>query len=157
MAFLIIFLLGTNYSLPSGQIDEKAVRQLMLYDESWFKISITYLGVQLMEDVFKIVALNGLFGVEQVEEFLDELRGHIDLEGAYFHGFVDEELEEELVDALEVGPGWVHFFLLVDTRFRKVQIALLDVGKRSENVLFNHLHDLVQIWNDHRHYVFLVL
>ena len=77
----------------------------MLYDESWFKISITYLGVQLMEDVFKIVALNGLFGVEQVEEFLDELRGHIDLEGAYFHGFVDDELEEELALLQVVLPG----------------------------------------------------
>ena len=129
----------------------------MFKDESWFKISITYLGVQLMEDVFKIVALNGLFGVEQVEEFLDELRGHIDLEGAHFHGLVDDELEEELVDALEMGPGWVHLFFLINTSLREAEVGFLDVWKRSENILLDHLHDFVQVGNNDANHIFLVL
>ena len=56
-----------------------------------------------------------------------------------------------------MGPSWVHLLLLVDTRLSEVQIALLHVRQGSEDVLLNHLHDLVEIRNDHANHVFLVL
>ena len=54
-------------------------------------------------------------------------------------------------------PGGVHFFLLIDTRLCKVQVALLDVGKWAEDVLLDHLHHFVQVGDDHAHHIFLVL
>ena len=110
-----------------------------------------------MKDVLQVVTLNGLLRVEKIEEFLDELGSDVDLEGADLHGFVDHQLEEKLIDALEMGPRWVHLFLLVDTGLCEVQVAFLDVWQGTEDVLFNHLHDLVEVRDDHAHNRFLVL
>ena len=73
-----------------------------------------------MKYILEVVALNGLLRIEEVEEFLHELGRDIDFEGADFDGLVDYELEEELINALKVGPCGIHFFLLVDTSLRKV-------------------------------------
>ena len=54
-------------------------------------------------------------------------------------------------------PGRVHLFLLVDTCLSKVQIALFHVGKGTEDVFLNHLHDLVEVGDYDAHHVFLVL
>ena len=110
-----------------------------------------------METVFEVVALDALLAVEQVEELLHELGCHVHLERAHLNGLVDDELKEELVDALEVGPGGVHLLLLVDTGLGEVQVALLHVGQWAEDVLLNHLHHLIQVGDDHRHNIFLVL
>lgn len=67
------------------------------------------------------------------------------------------ELEEELVNSLEMGPRWIHFFLLVDTGLSHTKIRFFDVGKWSENILLNHLHYFVQIRYDQTRYVLLVL
>jgi len=56
-----------------------------------------------------------------------------------------------------MGPRGVHFFFLVNSSFCEVQIALFDVWKRTEDVLFNHLHDLVEVGDDNADHVFLVL
>ena len=56
-----------------------------------------------------------------------------------------------------MGPGRVHFLLLVDTGLSKSQIALFHVWKGSENVLLNHVHHFVKIWDDVAADVFLVL
>ena len=117
----------------------------------------TYLGVEFVEDVFEVVTLNGLFGVKEIQKFLHELRRDIDLELSDFNGFVDDELQEKLVDALQMRPCRVHFFLLVDTCLSEVQIALLHVWQGSEYILFDHLHDLVEVGDDDADYVFLVL
>lgn len=78
-----------------------------------------------MQDIFEVVTLYWLLGIKQVKEFLHKLGRHIEFELFYFNGLVDHELQEELIDALQVRPGWVHLLLLVDTSLCKVQIALL--------------------------------
>lgn len=98
-----------------------------------------------MKDILEVVSFDAFFAVEEFEEFLDELGGHVDLEGLHVDCLVDDQLEEELVDALEVGPGGVHLFFLFDSSFRETQVALFDVGEGSENVFFNHLHDFIQV------------
>ena len=117
----------------------------------------TYLGVKLVENVLEVVAFDGLLRVEKVKELLDELGRHVDFEGADLNRLVDNQLKEKLVDTLEVGPRGVHLFFLIDSRLSEVQIALLDVGQGAEDVLLNHLHDLVEVGDDHAHDVFLVL
>ena len=87
----------------------------------------TYLGVKLVKDVLQVVTLDRLLRIEKVEELLHELRCDVDLERSDLHGFIDNKLQEKLVDTLQMRPGWVHFFLLVDTSLRKVQIALLNI------------------------------
>ena len=116
----------------------------------------TYLGIKFMENVFKVVTLDRLLRVEKVEEFLDELGSDINFEAFDFDGLVDHKLQEKLVDSLEVGPCGVHLFFLVNTCLCEVKIAFLHVGQGSEDVLFNHLHNLVQVGNNHRDHVFLV-
>ena len=54
-------------------------------------------------------------------------------------------------------PCWIHLLLLVNTSFSESQACLLDVGKWSEYVFFNHLHHFVQIRNDQARDILLVL
>ena len=110
-----------------------------------------------MENVFEVVTFNAFLGVEKLEEVLHELGSHVDLEGANFNRLVDNELEEEFIDALEVGPCGVHFFLLINSGLLEAEVALFDVGEGTEDVLLNHLHHFVQVGNDQRGDVFLVL
>ena len=70
---------------------------------------------------------------------------------------MNNKLQEELVNALQVGPGGVHLLLLVDTSLSHAQVGLLDVWQRPKDILFNHVEDLVQVWNDDRRHVLLVL
>ena len=56
-----------------------------------------------------------------------------------------------------MGPSGIHLFLLVNTSFSETKVGLLHVGQRSENVLLDHLHDFVQVWNNNANYIFLVL
>ena len=87
---------------------------------------------------------------------MHELRSDISFELLDLDALIDDKLEEELVDALEMGPRWVHFFFLVNTRLRKVQVALLDARQGTEDVLLNHLHGLVHVGDDGAHRDFLV-
>ena len=101
------------------------------------------LGVELVQDILEVVTLYRLLRIEQVKELLHELRRDIDLERADLDGFIDDELEEELIYALQVGPRWIHLFFLVNTSFSEIQVALFHVRKGTEDVFLNHLHDLV--------------
>ena len=101
------------------------------------------LGVELVQNILEVVALYRLLRIEQVKELLYELRRDIDLERADLHGFIDDELEEELIYALQVGPRRIHLFFLINTSFSEIQVALFDVRKGPENVFLDHLHDLV--------------
>jgi hypothetical protein len=65
-------------------------------------------------------------------------------------------LQEELIDTLEVGPSRVYFILLLDTGLRKTKVGFLYVRKGSENVLFDHLHDLIEVRDDQSGYILLV-
>jgi hypothetical protein len=53
---------------------------------------------------------------------LDELWGDVNLELANFNRFVDNQLQEELIDTLEMRPGRVHFFFLVNTGFGESKV-----------------------------------
>ena len=54
-------------------------------------------------------------------------------------------------------PCRIHLLFLVNTSLSESEVRLLDVGQRSENVLLDHLHDFVQVWNNNANYIFLVL
>ena len=56
-----------------------------------------------------------------------------------------------------MGPGRVHFFFLLHASFRKVQIALFDIWKRTEDIFFNHWHDMFQAWYNDTYNTFLIL
>ena len=72
---------------------------------------------------------------------MNELGRDVDFQLSDLNRLVNDQLEEKFVNALKVGPSGIHFFLLLHTSLREVQIALLDIGKRTEDILFNHLHD----------------
>jgi len=118
---------------------------------------MTYLCVEFVQNVFEVVAFNGFFRVEQLQELLHELRSHVYLETAHFHSLVNHELQEELVDALQVGPGGVHLFFLVNACLREAEVRFLDVWQRSEDVFLDHLHHLVEVRDNQRLHVLLVL
>ena len=103
------------------------------------------LGVELVEYVLEEVAFDSLFSIEQIEEFLNELRGNVDFKGSDLDSLTHDQLEEKLIDSTEMGPGRVDVFFLFDTSLSEVEIAAFDVGKRSEDVLLDHSHDLIQL------------
>ena len=86
------------------------------------------LGIKLVKDVFEVVSLHIFLRIEQLEELLNELGSNIGLKALHITGFVDNQLKEELVDALQMGPRGVDFLLLLDTGLRERKArALLDV------------------------------
>jgi hypothetical protein len=105
-------------------------------------------GVELMQDVLEIVSLDGLLGIEKLEELLDKLNGDINLQLLDINRLIDDELQEKLIDTLKVRPGGIDLILLLDTGLRELEVGLLDVGQGTENVLLNHGHNVVQMRND---------
>ena len=87
---------------------------------------------------------------------MHELGRHVEFELLDLDRLADDELEEEFVDTLEVRPSWVHLLLLVDARLGEIQFVLVYARQWAEDVLFDHLHGLVHVWNDGADYVFLV-
>ena len=87
---------------------------------------------------------------------MDKLLRHVTLELLDLDRFIDNKLEEELVDALKVRPGRVHLLLLVNTSLCKVQFVFVDARKWAEDVLFDHLHSLIEIWYNSANCDFLV-
>ena len=118
----------------------------------------TYLGIELMQNIFEVISLDGLLRIEQIKEPLHKLGCYVDFEGADLNLLVDDKLQEKLIDTLNVGPGRIHLLLLVgDTSLSEVQVVLLDTWQRSEDVLFNHLHDFIQVLKNDARQSFLVL
>lgn len=114
------------------------------------------LGVQPMEDVLQVLPLLWLLTVEELEELLDEFVSDEGLEALHIGGVVDDQLEEELINRLEVRPGRVDDnLLLLDTDVHAGGV-LLDHRKRPEDVLLDHLHDVVQMGDDEVDNVVLV-
>lgn len=119
-------------------------------------VGFSYLCVEFVQDVLKVVPLDRFFRIEELQEFLDELGRHVDLERLHIDSLVDNELQEEFVDALDVGPGRVDLLLLLDTCLAEAEAAFLNVGQGTENVLLYHLHDLVEVWDNQCGNVLLV-
>lgn len=109
-----------------------------------------------MKDILQVVSLNALFRVEKFEEFLYELRGDKNFKLTDLNGLVDNKLEEKLVNTLKMWPGGIHFFVLIDTRLRKTEVGLFDVRQRSKDILLDHRHHLLDVWNYQLCYVLLV-
>ena len=114
------------------------------------------LGVELVEDVLEVITLNCFLCVEQIEEFLNELGCHKDLKRSNFDGLVHDQIEEKLVNSLEIWPGRVNFFFLVDTSLSKIELSMFYIREWAEDILLDHLHNLFQRWNNDRHYLFLI-
>lgn len=110
-----------------------------------------------MKNVFEVVTFDRLLRVKQLEEFLNKLRSNVDLERSYFDGFVDNELQEKLINSLQMRPGRVDLILSLDARFRKIKIGLLDVWQRSKDIFLDHGHDIVEVRYDQTDDCLLVL
>jgi hypothetical protein len=51
---------------------------------------LTYLSVELVQNIFQIVAFNRLLGVKQLQELLHKLWSNKNLQCANFNQFVDD-------------------------------------------------------------------
>ena len=134
------------------QGEEALVDSLSDHFSSWDK-----LGIQLVENVLEVVSLNGFFGVKKFQEFLDELRGNVNFEWSNFNCLVDDELKEELIDTLEMWPGWFDLIFLLHTSLRELKIRLLEVGKWPEDIFLNHGHYIVKVRNNQANDSLLIL
>jgi len=101
-----------------------------------------------MKNIFEVISFEGLLRIEQLEEFLDKLRCDIDFKRLNIHSFIDNQLQEKFINTLDMGPNWVNLIFLFDSSFRESKVFLLNVGQGSEDVAFNHLHDLVEVGDD---------
>ena len=110
-----------------------------------------------MKNVLQIISFHRFFRVKKFQEFLHKLGCYVDLERANLDGLINHKLKEELIDSLEVWPGWIHLFFLINTGLRESKVGLLDVGERPKDVLLDHLHDFIEVGDDNANDVFLVL
>lgn len=71
------------------------------------------LSVQTMKNILEVLALSWLLGVEQLQELLDEGRSDVHLQGLDVSAIIDDQLQEEFIDGLKVGPSRIgkRFFL----------------------------------------------
>lgn len=115
------------------------------------------LCIELVQDIFEVISFDSFFRIKQLQKFLDKLWSNVDFEALNISSFIDDQLEEELVNTLEMGPRWIDLFFLFNSCFRKSESALFNIGQWSENVLLDHLHHLIKIRNDHLNHAFLIL
>ena len=123
--------------------EEALVHSLSNHFSSWNQLCI-----ELMKNVLKIISLDRFFGIEKLEELLNELWSDIDLKRSNLNCFVNNQLKEELIDPLEMWPCWVDLILLLDTGLRELKVGLLDIWERSEDVLLDHGHHIVKVGDD---------
>lgn len=69
-----------------------------------------------MKDILEVVTFDGFFTVEKLEELLHELGCDVHFQGTDFDALVDDQLQEELVDTLEVGPRGIHILFSLNSR-----------------------------------------
>lgn len=71
------------------------------------------LGVESVENVLEVFSFPWFFGVKELQKLLNEGRSDVHFQSLDICSVVDDELKEELVDWLEMRPGWVGkgFFL----------------------------------------------
>jgi len=101
-----------------------------------------------MEYILEVVTFYRLLCIEKFKKFLDKLGSHVNFQRTDFYGFINNELQEKLINTLNVRPGRVDLFLLLYSCLRKLKIRLLYIRQRSEYVLFDHGHDVVEVRND---------
>ena len=68
-----------------------------------------------------------------------------------------DEHEEDLVDALQVWPSRISALFLGDSSLLRIEVELLDVGQWSEDVLLDHIHDLIEVGYDQLRETLLIL
>lgn len=54
-------------------------------------------------------------------------------------------------------PGRLNFILLLYTSFAKLEVGLFEVWQWSEDILLDHSHHVVKVWDDKRNHSFLIL
>ena len=110
-----------------------------------------------MQNVLEVFSLPRLFGVKQLQKLLDEGGSDVDFKGLDLSAFVDNELEEEFVDWLKMGPGGVDQILLfLHSHTLAWKASLLEDGKRPEDVLLDHVDDQVQVGDNDRGHAVLI-
>ena len=72
-----------------------------------------------MKYILEVITLDGFLTVEKFEEFLHELRCYVHLQRSHFDALVDDQLQEELVDTLQVGPRGIHILFSLHTCLRE--------------------------------------
>jgi hypothetical protein len=56
-----------------------------------------------------------------------------------------------------VRPCWINLVLLLNSGLGELQVRLLNIWEWSENVFFNHGHDIVKMWDYQAYHCFLIL
>ena len=135
-----------------NESEEALVNSLSYHLTSWNQF-----GVQLMQDIFEVVSLHGLFRVEEFQEFLYKLRGDVHLERPYFNSFIDNKLQKEFIDPLQMWPGWLNLIFGFHSSLGELKILFLEIGKWPENVFLNHGHNIVEVRNNETDNRFLIL
>ena len=97
--------------------EEALVHCLSNHFSSWDKF-----GIQLVENVLQVVSLNRFLGVEQLQEFLHKLWGHIDFKSLNFNSLMNYKLKEEFINSLKMRPSWLNFFLSLNTSLLELEI-----------------------------------
>ena len=54
-------------------------------------------------------------------------------------------------------PSWINLILSLNTSLRELEIGLFHIWQRSEDVLLDHGHYVIQVWNDQIDNCLLVL
>ena len=45
-------------------------------------------------------------------------------------------------------PSWINLILSLNTSLRELEIGLFHIWERSEDVLLDHGHYVIQVWDD---------
>lgn len=105
------------------------------------------LGVKSVKNILQVLSFLWFFRIEQLKELLNEFVSDESLQTLDISGIINNQLEEEFINWLEMWPTWVEDdFLFFNAHI--IWPTLLDDRKWSENVLLNHFHDSVKIWDD---------
>ena len=105
-------------------------------------------GIKLVKNILKIVSFYGFFRIKELQEFLNELGCNVNFQRTNFNSFIDDKLEEKLINTLKVRPCWINFIFLFNTSLRELQVRFLDIWKWPKDIFLDHGHDIIKMRND---------
>lgn len=112
-----------------------------------------------MQNILEEISFFSQIRVEKLQKFGNEVACNELLECPDITSLIDDKLQEDVVYSSNVHPAMVGLLLLLlDTSFRDSEgdVISVGVGERTENIFFNHVHNIFYIRNEKLGYKTLV-
>ena len=106
-------------------------------------------GIKAVKDIFQVFSFPRLFWIKQLQKLLNKWWGDMHLKRLHLGSFINNQLEEELIDRLKMRPSRIHkIFLLFHSHTLSRQTCFLKHRQWPEDIFLDHVNNQIQVRYD---------